>query len=73
MNKFRAQVKRISGEGSLRQHFPTSKTWRGNSCAVGPGERAVERTAGKYPANALKSIPPPKKRQPNKGEENISP
>lgn len=51
MNKFGAQVKRISGERSLRQHFPTSETWRGNSCAVGSEERAAERTAGKYPTN----------------------
>jgi len=54
LNKFRAQVKRISGERSLRQHFPTSETWRGNSCAVGPGEKAAERAAGKYPANTYK-------------------
>lgn len=54
MNKFRAQVKRISREVSLRQHFPTSETWRGNSCAVGPGKGAAETAAGKYATNTYK-------------------
>jgi len=63
LNKFRAQVKRISGEGSLKQHFPTSETWRGNSCALGPGETAAQREARKHPGSTNR----------RKKQENINP